>query len=347
MSANIFKLDLQEGLEQAWHGLTKVREKITLDDCCLAKWDVKRVPLVIYTNGGMVEGLVEPTNYDILRCTDCEHLVGKPIGQSYGVITNAQFLDMCREAVGRTAHKIKSVGSLRNRGRIFVTFQLDQDTLVKIGKRTFQDYLTAGSSHDQSCELFWANTGTCTVCDNTFTMNLASVRQSVEADESDENGNARLRHSKNAVAKLPGISDIINRAVGLRAEFYAALRTLEKSITTAKRAERIFAAFEASKDAEELATITKRRVNDLMLLFFSGRGNAGSNLLDVFSAITDYYTHSNTGADNQRQWESSEYGVGAARKRMAFKLLTDGAMLQAAEVRGEKLLANTGFAGLE
>src|SRR5216117_576272 len=226
MSHNIHSLDLQEGLSPAWHGLTQVRPHISLDTCWLTQWDIERVLLYV---GVYHEDARMQVPYDMLRCTDNGHLIGRPVGRSYGEITNAQFLDMIRSAIGGTAHKIVSVGSLRNRGRVFVTIKLDQDTLTRIGKRSFADYLTAGNSHDQSCELFWMNSSVCTVCDNTFSMNLASVRQSVDVDEQDEqNGNARVRHSKNAALRLPGIADIINRAVGVRAEFYSALNSFSK-----------------------------------------------------------------------------------------------------------------------
>src|SRR5947207_968653 len=186
-----FQLDMQEGLTMAWHGLTKVRPHLSLDSCWLAQWDIERVPMYV---GGVEANVVnqkslvgvKQTAFDMLRCTDNGHLIGKPIGKSYGEITNRQFLDMIRSAIGGTAHKITSVGSLRNRGRVFVTIKLDQDTLTKIGKRSFQDYLTAGTSHDQSCELFWMNSSVCTVCDNTFSWNLAIVRQAVYLDEQDE-----------------------------------------------------------------------------------------------------------------------------------------------------------------
>jgi hypothetical protein len=344
MPGNIFKLDKQEGIEQAWHGLTEVKPFINLRECWLTQWDVERVPLYVADFDGnesyKEQGFIE-AGFDMLRCTDNGHLIGKPIGKSYGEITNAQFLDMIEAAVGGTAHKIVSVFSLRNRGRVGVTLKLDSDTLTRIGKRVFKDYLTAGNSFDQSCELFWMNSSICGVCDNIFSMILSQVRQAVDMDEQDqETGNTRVRHSKNASAKLPAIADVINRAVGVRAEFYAALNDFHKTPCSVKQAENIFAGFEASKDAEALATLTRRRVNDEMYLFTKGRGSeGGKNLLDLFSAGTDLYTHSHTGGDMQRQWESSEYGSGARRKQALFSMLKDEDRRNATAKRGEKLLA--------
>ena len=338
MSANINRLDRQEGVEQAWHGLTTVVPRIELRKCWLSKWDIERVPLWTHVTDRPYKE--EPTDFDMLRCTDNGHLIGKPVGQSYGEITNAQFLDMIESAIGGTAHEIVSVGSLRNRGRIFVTIKLDQDHLRRIAKREFKDYLTAGSSHDQSSELFWMNSSICTVCDNTFSINLASVRQVVSLDEQDEETtNVRLRHSKHAVARLPSIASVIDKAIGVRAEFYNALESLASKPCDAKQAERLFTGFEASKDAEGIAQITRTRIRDELYLFAKGRGNTGSNLLDVFQAGTDYYTHSHTqSTDNQRQWESSEYGVGAKRKQSLFAMLKDPEKREACEQRGAKLM---------
>jgi hypothetical protein len=280
----------------------------------------------------------------MLQCTDNGHLVGRPVGPSYGEITNAQFLDMIDQAIGGTDHKIVSVGSLRNRGRVFVTIKLDQDTLTRIGKREFADYLTAGNSHDQSSELFWMNSCICTTCDNTYSMNLASVRNAVALDEQDEETiNTRIRHSKYAALRLPAISAVIDRAVGVRAEFYSSLNLFSHRECTPAKAERVFAGFEASRDAKDLATVTRRRVNDLVHLFRQGRGNNGRTMLDLFQAGTDYYTHSHTGSEAGKQWESSEYGLGARRKRDLLKVVSDLPTLAACEARGEHLLK----AGLE
>lgn len=344
MSHNITSNDRQEGLVQAWHGLTVVRKDLSLDRNWLAEWDVKRMPLFIY-NGNpkpVLGEYEEPTKtpWDQLVCTDDPSLlVGKPIGSSYGEITNAEFLDMIREAIGGTGHVVQSVGSVRSRGRVFVTVKLDQDTLRKISSRTFQDYLTFGNSHDLSSELFVVNTSICTVCDNTFSMNLSTVRGQVEGTTGAvENGtDVRLRHSKHARIHLPAIAKVLDKAIGIRGEFYHAFEQLDNQATTTKTAERILTAVEASQEAEDITNATARRVADQLYLFRNGRGNQGKTLADLFSATTDYYTHLDIG-DMQRTYESSEYGTGASRKRRMFDTLTNPERLEKAESRGAKLL---------
>jgi len=336
MAHNINQYDLQEGIAQAWHGLTKVRPVITLNDCWLAQWDVVRTPLQV------VDGKTIP--FDLLYCNDVDRFIGKPIGPSYGVIDNKAFLRMIREATAGAPHKIQSVGSVRNRGRVFVTLKLDQDHIRKCAKREFQDYITFGNSHDQSSELFVVNTNICTVCDNTFSMNLSIVRGQVENDDGDmedDSVDCRLRHSKHAVTRLPDIAKMIDKAIGVRAEFYKALESFAAVKCDEKKAERIFIGFEASDDAKAVSTTTHNRVGELVTLFKRGKGNRGENMSDVFQATTDYYTHSHTRKSLQKQFESSEYGSGASAKRQMFDTLSDDNRLEKTIKRGEMLLKNS------
>jgi hypothetical protein len=338
MSHNINRYDLQEGVEQAWHGLTTVRDRMDLGTCWLSKWDVKRTPL--YTNGANPT----KTQWDWLRCNDIDHFIGKPIGASYGVITNEAFLALVRASLAGTGHKIWSVGSVRNRGRVFITVKLDQDHVRKVAKREFQDYITFGNSHDQSSELFVVNTNVCTVCDNTYSINLSIVRGQVEngdGDMEDDSVDCRLRHSKHAVSRLPAIADMIDKAIGVRAEFYKALESFASVPCDEHKAQALFTGFEASDDAKAVATMTRNRVGELVSLFKHGEGNRGENMADVFQATTDYYTHSHTRKDLWKQFESSEYGSGAAAKRDMFATLSSEARLERTVKRGEMLIKNS------
>jgi hypothetical protein len=337
MSHNINRYDLQEGIEQAWHGLTTVRDRIELDTCWLSKWDVGRTPLFAYAPGSERSR----TEFDLLVCDDIDHFIGKPIGKSYGVITNQSFLVLIRTSLTGMGHKIWSVGSVRNRGRVFVTIKLDQDHVRKCAKREFQDYITFGNSHDQSSELFTANISICTVCDNTYSMNLSIVRGQVENDDGemeDDSVDCRLRHSKNAVSRLPAIADMIDKAIGVRAEFYKALESFAMVKCDESKAERLFTGFEASDDAKAVSTTTRNRVGELVSLFKRGKGNRGETLADVFQATTDYYTHSHTRKDLWKQFEASEYGSGASAKRQMFDTLRNGDRLERTVKRGETLL---------
>jgi hypothetical protein len=340
MAHNITKQDKQQGIKVAWHGLTEV---LTPDELqlyvlengvmvpnpkvWLNQWDIKQVPCFIHIE----EEEVRNGWYSFVATDKPRLIIGRPIADSYGVINNAQFVGMVNDTLKGTAHKVVSVGSVRNRGRIFITVQLNEDSVKKLGNRTFEDYLTFGSSHDMSSELFILNCSFCTVCDNTFSASLFATRSQQSDVKGDEIQGQdavalRLRHSKHAARKLPEIAKLLDKTLGVRAEFYAALEQLGNEKCDESRAERIFAGFELR--GESLSTRAKNRVTRQTELFKSGRGNSGENLLDAFSAATDYYTHesstSKTDDDSKlRQFESSEFGTGAERKREFFTLLTE------------------------
>lgn len=80
----------------------------------------------------------------------------------------------------------------------------------------------------------------------------------------------------------------------------------------------------------------------MVTLFQDARqGNHGRDAADLFSAVTDYYTHeSSSGEDKQRQFVSSEYGAGLQRKQDFFAVLQDGERLKKVYARGLELCAN-------
>jgi hypothetical protein len=80
-------------------------------------------------------------------------------------------------------------------------------------------------------------------------------------------------------------------------------------------------------------------VDELQSLFRSGRGNRGQTLADVFSAVTDYYTHQGAKSDNPwRQIESSEYGFGSTMKTKTMDILSDNEEYLKTVFRGQKVL---------
>jgi hypothetical protein len=133
---------------------------------------------------------------------------------------------------------------------------------------------------------------------------------------------------------------MIDRVIGVRAEFYKALDGLVSVKCDQQKAERLFSGFEASDEATSVSTLTRNRVGELVQLFKRGKGNRGENMVDVFQATTDYYTHSHTRGDLQKQFESSEYGSGVVAKRQMFDILTDESKLEKTIKRGERLMAN-------
>jgi len=321
--------DKQQGLSMAWHGLTEIVENLSLENCCLAMWDI--IARILTLPDGT------PTRFAILGATDDPSItIGVPFDPTtYRPISNAEFLQLLKDSTeGIDGCKLVSIGSVRNRGRVFASFQTQELAAYKAGGRTFKPYLNFGNGHDKSSVL-WANTSnTDTVCDNTFSFNLAQVVRDV-CDS------FTARHTKGIALRLPEIGELIRNANILQTNFAMAFEKMSETIIDATTAERLFAGFVVNNDeAETLSTRARNIVARLLDLFHGGRGNKGQTLGDLFSAVTEYYTHENAGNTNNpwKQLNSAMFGNGQQRKADAFRLLQRDDEREALVALGARLL---------
>lgn len=337
MADRIFTYDTHEATTMGWHNKTNVVPEITLDNNYLNTWDLVPVPL---------EKRGQPSKYCILECSDVPNLeIGKPYNPAtFTPLTNKAFLDLVRGSIGGTSHKIVSNGSTRNRGRVFLSVELNGMDKFKAAGREFSAYLNFGNGHDKSSVL-WVNTSnTCTVCDNTFSANLFTVENKIAnagADESDDIAISQ-RHTKNATLRLPEFAKLIDKAIGVQAEFQIEFEKLSEVKIDVTEARCLFAGFLTRvTKPEKLSTRTFNTVETLETLFRTGKGNDGNDLSDAMSAVTDYYTHtSSRSKDNaMKQVESSEFGAGMVAKRDFWSGVRDPEIEVDWKVRGEKLLA--------
>jgi hypothetical protein len=343
MAHRIYQYDKQQGLEEAWHCLTDIKDKITLEDNWLREWDI--TPTVLQKNG-------LDTKWRILECSDVPNL---EIGAAYNSetfrpITNAEFLGLIKDSIAGTDHKIVSVGSVRNRGRTFLSLELAGKEKFQAAGRTFSAFLNFGNGHDKSSVL-WVNTSnTCTVCDNTFSLNLFAVENAKQGQLAELA--IRQRHTPAAALRFPALAGLIDKAVGVQAEFAAAFNTLATVPVCTEQARQIFAGHVGREIAPAavvagLSTRGVQKVGRLTELFLGGRGNHGENLADVVSAATDFYTHESVRGDatgqgrKARQFASSEYESGATLKREFFSVAQNPDKLEVVRAHGEALLVAT------
>lgn len=343
MAHRISEFDKQQGLVQAWHGLTEVEPAISLDNNWLRTWEL--VPVTLEKKG-------LPTKWTILECTDLgEKLeIGQPYNpDSFQPVNNAAFLEMIKDSIAGTPHVVSSVGSVRNRGRVFVSIELNGMEKFKAAGRDFGSFLNFGNGHDKSSVL-WVNTSNiCTVCDNTFTSNLISVENKIAKsdDVADDTLNLRQRHTKNVKLRLPELSKVIDMAIGVQAEFKLAMDTLHELVIPMPEATSLFAGFIGRNVAKPLvknglSTRSMNTVTRLGDLFVNGKGNRGETLADAFSAVTDFYTHFSSGGDNiHRQVLSSEYGSGNVNKQAFWNMVQMPESRYKAIELGDELLTNT------
>lgn len=342
MSHDITAIDRQQGIEMAWHKLTEVLPEINLRSCFLSLWDVKKSP--------MKEPDGSVSEYQRIVCTDNPSIrIGAPVADSYGLVTNKDFLETVADAIrGIKGAKVSSVGSVSGRGKIFVSVQLDDLKTFKAAGRTFEPFLNFISSHDQSSPFAVNASNICTVCANTFGMNLsasAGQRSGIKAaKESAGNGvlRVRLKHSKNVAARLENVPEVVDGFMGAQAEFKAAMDMLAAQPIKVDDANALFVGFLNDRaKPEPMSTRRANQVFRLMELFVRGAGNRGENLSDVFSAGTDYYSHESAGgSDNpHRQLASSDFGAGATAKSRLFSTLLDSDRIAATMDEGRAVLA--------
>lgn len=333
MAHMISETDKQQGLAQAWHGLTEIFAGLSLKDNWLRTWEIISVPLWMRLSDLQNLGIAAADHRQIasmqLVGSDNGIAIGKPFEESYRQLTNVEFLGMLEAAMAGTQHKLTSIGTVRNRGRRFASFELVRLGSYTAGGRKFDPFLNAGDGLDKSSELWWNTSATCTVCDNTFSMNLDDVRQS-------------LRHTKNIMVRVPDMAAKIDAAVGVHYEFATAFEALATQPVSHEAAQRIYTGFVAPAGTEKLSTRSLNTVDELVNLFQGGRGNVGQSRADLFSGATDYYTHANSGKTGAnrlaRQFDSSEFGSGADRKADFWKLVNSDEDMAAAEERGLVLL---------
>lgn len=319
MSHNIFENDKQQGVEMAWHGLTEVSPKLELANNWLTAWD--GVPAELVTKGSLKD-----TRFSILTATDKPELViGKPYcPKTYKPVFNVEFLAIAEKLCAKFPGAVPiSIGSLRNRARVFVTLQLPAGNggNFSAGGREFKGLFNLLNSFDQSCPVMGVGSNVCTVCDNTFSANMASGF----ADEDCSSAIAKHTLGLDLADLTQAMQDSISAQLGFADAFdRLAQRKIDRDTA-------IFAF--AGFVGEKRAALTARSagiVEELTARFLRGPGNSGETSADWFSAITDYYSHSNAGGeDKAKQWLSSEFGSGAKAKASAWQVINDETKLDA------------------
>jgi hypothetical protein len=328
MSHEINERDTQEGTEQAWHGLTLVKKVVQFAGSSL-DWILERKPL--FTEDGT------KFHQDVIVASDDKLPVGNAVSGSYGIIQNHQLwetlvggLDDCS-----VKYKVASIGSCANRTKVFISVELNEGKTFKVGNRQFDFYLNALSTHDGSGRAIFMDSSICTVCANTFGFNLNQfARKGKELRFS-------VKHSKHASMELTNVAEGIENLLSNRALFIAELDAMATKPVSQDQALFFSVGMLASEAAEEsgkVATRTMNRAEELRNLFIKGKGNAGENRLDVFSAFTDLYTHASSGRGNQAQFVSSEFGSGKRMKDAAFTALASDSAFANAIKRGEELI---------
>ena len=263
------------------------------------------------------------TDFKILTTSD-EHLpVGVPYKDTYQVLDNGAFItvieSICQVLEGMGIKwTIATTGTLRNRGRVFIALALDGLDEFKVRDRVFNAFLNCLNSVDKSCSVTFSNNTFCVCCSNTFSAALKPT--------ADVPFQAKIKHTKGMQVALEDIPLLVEAWISGNEKIFAKLKAFHSFGMTLAEAENTFAAFLSGQRPDTLLkTRSLNIVDKLKGLFSRGAGNNGETALDVFSAVTDYYSHESAGKtdDPFRQMESSEIGDGQNKKESFFELLSE------------------------
>lgn len=329
MSHSIGTWDAQMGIKQAWHGLTIVKEDITFKGSPL-DWTLERQPL------SLPDGT--PFHQHAVVCSDNGLAIGNAVSSSYGIIQNEELFDTLIAGLEDAAVKFKvaSVGSVCDRTKVFVSIELNEGKSFKVGDRDFEFNLNAISSHDGSEKARFLDSSICVVCQNTFRFNIDQFNN--------KKGGIRfaVKHTKNSKIALENVVKGIEDVISNRTLFCAELEKLGDQRVSQDDARNFILGLIVPQYSEEVSTRSINNSEEILDLFIKGPGNSGSNRLDLFSAFTDFYTHSHSGARGvESQYLSSEFGSGQKMKDRAFNALTDWNSFENLKKRGSSLILSS------
>ena len=326
MAHAIGNSDIQVGTEQAWHGLTKVKETLTLGEECEIRYPMTMIPLTYKVGENEIE-----TPFKQIVSLDNGLPIGNPVSDSYSLISNEQMLDMVMESLkGSHETSVTSYGTVCERSKAFVSIKLS-DNIIAAGRET-ENVLNVSWGHGGVMAVRAMSGFTVIVCQNTLSASLHEGKDF----------SLTVKHTKNAANRIIGMGEAIDRHYGVTKEFQVAMDSLDTIDCEEETARKITAGIltPASFDRDtKVSTRTVNTIDRVVQLYRGGAGNKGKTMADLFNGATDYFTHESSGGDDRwKQFVSSESGAAGETKRDWFSILTDDKERNRMKTRGEQVL---------
>lgn len=319
--ANIEVTDSMTTSIQTWNNSNLTEIKLREDSNVLSRFEYVPTPLFL--------GNGRKSNYAILTCSDNGAQVGKPFSpKTYSLLDNNGFIAIIEQIAGvldslGLKYRVATTGTLAGRERSFISLEIDANQTETIDGREFQAFLNCLNSipSNQGCTVTFANNTFCVCCRNTF----AKVLHNRDGAKF----HAAIKHSKNMKAALNDIPVLVEAYFASNEALFEKLRYFNTFPVGLVDAENYFAAFIGRDikgnltDKTDLKTRSANIIDTLSNLFVKGKGNKGETALDVFQAVTEFYTHFSAGKseDSTKQVESSEAGSGYVAKNEFYQWL--------------------------
>jgi hypothetical protein len=327
-----------------WHGMTEINEELSLENCWLNTWDyvVRRLKRESGSPSPFCElGVTD----DAKQLTEDGNAVLENEGQTYELtvgkaftpatfkpLSNKRLIEMLAEGTEGKDIVLASNGTVRNRGRQFLSFEMGES--YRAAGRDFRPFFNIGNGNDMSSPIWQNTSSSCTVCDNTFSYNMHNAGLIMA-----------VKKTKFSELKLADFSKAMKAMLMNQKEFAAAFENLGLIKVDENTAREFFVGLVGTPN-KPLATRTENIVDRLVSLFKHGKGNEGKDFADVFSAVTDYYTHeaASGAGDDAAKWKnfvSSEFGAGQKAKENAWIILNNTKQRNTIVEIGRQILRET------
>jgi phage/plasmid-like protein (TIGR03299 family) len=135
-----------------------------------------------------------------------------------------------------------------------------------------------------------------------------------------------IRHTKNAGNKYEQALQVFNSSQDAFKHFVETSKVLaQKMLDRDKVINLIRETFRIPNETknDDIATVTKNKMNEVYTLFQKGKGNEGKTAWDFINGVNEWVDHHSRRNDEQRR-EYSTFGGGFALKERALELVTAG-----------------------
>ena len=300
--------------ETPWHGLgTPLTDAECYDWPAVAKkagldWQVELVPLrTADTN-------VAVTHQGVRRTSD-QKVLGV-VGPRYCPLQNRDAFSWFTPYLEAKEAALHTAGSLRGGARVWVLAKLNRDPLVIARGDEVEKFVLLSHGHDGSLAVRVGFTPIRVVCANTLAL----------AHGSDASRLIRVRHSKSLLANLANIREVMNLAnqeFEATAEQYRLLA--RRSINSADLRKYVKRVLKVD-EADDTATRTANRIDEVVGLCESGRGNdlvsVRGTYWTAYNGVSEWLGY-NRGRSQTTRIDSLWYGEGAGVNKFAFQTALD------------------------
>lgn len=308
-----------------WHRLEShpLGDAITLQDA--HGWEVEAQRLAL-PNGQILEDHIALVRPDI-----GQGLVLGVVSDDYSIVSNSRMWETIEKGLRGVPYRVTCAGSVRNCRQCWISLDFPE-IQENFASDPWRMNVNAIWSHDGSFSLAIFDSGTRIVCKNTLDY----------ARKGEKTFHLRARHTGDTDTKTAQMAVDLEKLAESRRRFFQDLERMANTPVTFDEAQRFmtgFAAPDGVKKSDDLSTRSKNTLRALMSAFWEGEGNNGQSRYDLLNGITEHWTRNANRSDMAKNFISSEFGTGAARKSEAFHVLNDAERYEKTVQRGAVILA--------